>query len=37
MIFFNVSLQYPEACYAEAYAGPCETSKMERFAKIVNG
>ena len=35
--FFNALLQYPEACCAEAYSELCETSKMERFAKIVNG
>ena len=23
--------------YSEAYLEPCQTSKMERFAKIVNG
>ena len=26
-----------QASAAEAYSEPCQTSKMERFAKIVNG
>ena len=24
-------------CYTEAYSGHCQTSKMDDFAKIVNG
>ena len=31
--FFILFLQ----CYIEAYSEPCQTVKMDRFAKIVNG